>query len=134
MFGIFFIVLMFVLVRLFTSIWLQIWLDDGDGLMKQRLNDTLEVASNMTEEELRGNIAHNPKLWMYQLVHGLSLVVMILISFFKGLAMNVALLKGSSTLHERMLKRVMGCPMSFFDSTPTGRVMNRFSKDMDEIK
>ena len=31
MFIIFMLVLAFVLVRLFTSIWLQIWLDNGDG-------------------------------------------------------------------------------------------------------
>ena len=31
MFCIFMIVLAFALIRLFTSIWLQIWLDDGGG-------------------------------------------------------------------------------------------------------
>ena len=37
-------------------------------------------------------------------------------------------------LHEDMLHAVMRSPVSFFDSTPSGRIMNRFSKDMDESK
>ena len=36
-------------------------------------------------------------------------------------------------LHEGMLNAVMRAPMSFFDATPMGRVMNRFSKDTDLI-
>ena len=127
MFFIFFIVFLFTLVRLFTSIWLQHWLDQGDGQL--RLNGT-----NMTNEDKLGNIADNPDLWMYQTVHGLSLVVLVLIGLWKGFMMALALLRGSSRLHEKMLKRVMRCPMTFFDSTPAGRVINRFSKDMDESR
>ena len=128
MFFIFFIVFLFTLVRLFTSIWLQHWLDQGDGQATQRTSN-----ATLTNEEVLGNIADNPDLWKYQTIHGMSLVVLVLIGLWKGIMMALALLKGSSRLHEKMLKRVMRCPISFFDSTPAGRVINRFSKDMDEL-
>ena len=134
MISIFMIVLAFALIRLFTSIWLQIWLDDGDGQVQQRLNESIAMNITLTDEELRGNIADNPDRWFYQLIHGLSLIFMILVGVIKGYSLALALLKGASNLHERMLMSVMRCPMFFFDSTPSGRVLNRFSKDMDESK
>ena len=33
-------------------------------------------------------------------------------------------------LHNRMLSAVLHSPMSFFDTTPLGRIVNRFAKDM----
>ena len=36
----------------------------------------------------------------------------------------------SVTLHEEMLQSVFGAPVAFFDVTPQGRILNRFSSDM----
>ena len=35
-------------------------------------------------------------------------------------------------VHQLVLKSIMNSPMAFFDVTPSGRILNRFSKDMDE--
>nr|QST14985.1 ABCC1-1 protein [Diaphanosoma celebensis] len=42
-------------------------------------------------------------------------------------------LRSSKVLHADMLKRVFRCPMSFFDTTPLGRIVNRFAKDVDTV-
>ncbi|KAG1781565.1 ABC transporter [Suillus placidus] len=39
----------------------------------------------------------------------------------------------SIQLHRRSIQRVMYAPMSFFETTPLGRIMNRFAKDIDTV-
>ena len=134
-----FAIFLFAMVRLFVSIWLQIWVDEGDGSGMHKMgkqNITLGNNGNITvtEEQMLEyqNITNNPNLWYYQLVHGISLIVMILVGLIKGFIIAHRLLIGSHTLHQSMLDRVIKAPMSFFDNTPAGRILNRFSKDMDE--
>lgn len=43
----------------------------------------------------------------------------------------IAGLNASKLLHFNMLFRVLRAPMHFFDQTPTGRLISRFSKDVD---
>ncbi|CAL8118382.1 unnamed protein product [Orchesella dallaii] len=45
--------------------------------------------------------------------------------------MAIGTLKSASNLHWKMLQRVLKAPMSFFDVTPSGRIVNRFAKDVD---
>jgi ATP-binding cassette subfamily C (CFTR/MRP) protein 1 len=40
-------------------------------------------------------------------------------------------LKGAGSLHNRMLDSILRSTMQFFESTPSGRILNRFSKDVD---
>lgn len=44
-----------------------------------------------------------------------------------------ATVAASKLMHKRLLDNVMHSPMMFFDMTPIGRIVNRFSKDLDTI-
>ncbi len=41
-------------------------------------------------------------------------------------------LRAASNLHNTAFHKIMRSPMSFFDVTPVGRTINRFSKDLDD--
>jgi ATP-binding cassette subfamily C (CFTR/MRP) protein 1 len=42
-------------------------------------------------------------------------------------------LKAARHLHFRLLHNILRLPLQFFDTTPLGRVINRFSRDTDVI-
>ena len=54
----------------------------------------------------------------------------ILAHIISVLALFTMLLLGSTRLHRKMLKTVLHSPLKFFHTNPTGRILNRFSKDM----
>ena len=47
-----------------------------------------------------------------------------------GFLFYYTMLQASRRLHNRMLHRVMYSPMYFFDTNPSGRILNRFSTDL----
>uniref|UniRef100_A0A8C2DYQ4 ATP-binding cassette, sub-family C (CFTR/MRP), member 12 n=1 Tax=Cyprinus carpio TaxID=7962 RepID=A0A8C2DYQ4_CYPCA len=117
-----FVILLFTLLvgsTAFSSWWLSYWLEQGSG--------------NYTNSSSSGNISENPDLPFYQMIYGIIIVAMVLLSIAKGYTFTKVTLRASSKLHDTMFKRILGSPMSFFDTTPTGRLVNRFSKDQDEV-
>ncbi|KAF8557120.1 P-loop containing nucleoside triphosphate hydrolase protein [Imleria badia] len=53
--------------------------------------------------------------------------------FFTGAAFAILTYYASQELQERAITRVLHAPMSFFETTPLGRIMNRFAKDIDTV-
>ncbi|XP_020936935.1 multidrug resistance-associated protein 4-like isoform X3 [Sus scrofa] len=60
----------------------------------------------------------------------------VLFGISRSLLMFYVLVNSSQTLHKQMLESVLRAPVLFFDRNPTGRILNRFSKDtghMDDL-
>ena len=58
---------------------------------------------------------------------GISQALFVLLGTF---ALAIGGIFASKLLHNRMLESLLRSPMSFFDTTPLGRILNRFSKDI----
>ena len=84
-----------VVLRLATAVWLQIWVDDGDGLEEMRRANDTWTSSFHTEEEFKGVINYNPNLEFYQLIYGLIIVAMLVFGFFKGAGILITMTRGS---------------------------------------
>ncbi|PVF92969.1 hypothetical protein CPB86DRAFT_743436 [Serendipita vermifera] len=61
---------------------------------------------------------------------GLGIVAINLIG---QVIMMIGAYQASKSLFTRLLHSVMGATMRWFDTTPTGRILNRFSKDIETI-
>ncbi|EDL11025.1 ATP-binding cassette, sub-family C (CFTR/MRP), member 12, partial [Mus musculus] len=109
----------------FSTWWLGIWLDRGSQVVCASQNN--KTACNV-DQTLQDTKHH-----MYQLVYIASMVSVLMFGIIKGFTFTNTTLMASSSLHNRVFNKIVRSPMSFFDTTPTGRLMNRFSKDMDEL-
>ncbi|XP_061171411.1 ATP-binding cassette sub-family C member 5-like [Saccostrea echinata] len=106
-----------------TSWWLSYWLQQGGG------NTT--IIGNVTVKNM--NIQDNPQLDFYALIYGMGVIAMVVFTVFRAFLFMKVTLRASSKMHDRNFRKILRCPMTFFDSTPIGRIVNRFSYDMDEI-
>ncbi|GAB6032452.1 Multidrug resistance-associated protein 5 [Chamberlinius hualienensis] len=111
----------FNLCNIWNSVWMQTWTDAGCG----------EFCNNTCYDP--HNISQNNDKDMYVIVYAASGVALIIFGIMKGFTVSRVMLNGSSNLHNAMFRKVLRSPMAFFDITPLGRIMARFSRDMDEL-
>ncbi|KAG0094983.1 hypothetical protein BGZ93_006497, partial [Podila epicladia] len=67
-------------------------------------------------------------------IYALLVFAFVITNVLSGyVTMVLAAIRASKRLHERLLSKILRLPMSFFDTTPLGRIVNRFSSDMFSI-
>ena len=78
---IFTMLILFIVIRMFDRIYLQKWLDQGDGMQEIRKLNVSFV--NATDHVIKGYINYNPDLWKYQLGYTAIIIGMLLCGFLK---------------------------------------------------
>eukprot|EP00026_Physarum_polycephalum_P000785 Phypoly_transcript_00786.p1 GENE.Phypoly_transcript_00786~~Phypoly_transcript_00786.p1 ORF type:complete len:1319 (+),score=220.66 Phypoly_transcript_00786:74-4030(+) len=59
--------------------------------------------------------------------------IMAVVFLFEAFMASIGGLIASTRYHDSVLLHVFRSPVSFFDSTPVGRILNRFSRDQDSL-
>jgi ABC-type multidrug transport system fused ATPase/permease subunit len=70
---------------------------------------------------------------LYLTVYGLLGLFQSVFIMLGVTVLSVGTLNAATKLHGTMLERILRSPMAFFDTTPIGRILNRFSKDIDTV-
>uniref|UniRef100_K3X2G2 Uncharacterized protein n=1 Tax=Globisporangium ultimum (strain ATCC 200006 / CBS 805.95 / DAOM BR144) TaxID=431595 RepID=K3X2G2_GLOUD len=62
------------------------------------------------------------------------IVVCSLMTFGRGVLLLQSCMRSSKNLHDELFRRVLSAPINrYFDVTPVGRILNRFSGDLDQM-
>ncbi|CAN7049540.1 hypothetical protein IGI04_026558 [Brassica rapa subsp. trilocularis] len=69
----------------------------------------------------------------YIIVYALLGFGQVAVTFTNSFWLITSSLRAAKKLHDAMLNSIMRAPMLFFHTNPTGRVINRFSKDIGDI-
>uniref|UniRef100_A0A1X7UX79 ABC-type glutathione-S-conjugate transporter n=1 Tax=Amphimedon queenslandica TaxID=400682 RepID=A0A1X7UX79_AMPQE len=82
--------------------------------------------AHWSNEKSTNNLTHFANLGIYATIG----IVQSMCTSFTFLAIASGAIKASRKFHNGMLHSIIRSPMSFFDTTPLGRLVNRFSKDI----
>ncbi|XP_018309833.1 multidrug resistance-associated protein 1 isoform X3 [Mycetomoellerius zeteki] len=96
-----------------SSVWLSIWSNDNQTVG----NHTFDTA----------------KRDMYLGVYGALGFGQATFVMLSQTALIIGCLRSSKLLHSELLFTMLRSPLGFFDTTPSGRILNRFGKDIDTI-
>ncbi|XP_054158179.1 ATP-binding cassette sub-family C member 4-like, partial [Oppia nitens] len=105
----------------YTDIWLSEWIN----------RDTNNINHNVTDSTIsddnRFNETENIK------IYSILLVTIFVSLILRSTTWFVMCIKSSINLHNRIFYRLMRTRITFFDTNPVGRILNRFTKDMGTV-
>jgi hypothetical protein len=95
------------------------------------VNWWLSVWSDAGSEESVGDVTPEHKTLYYLRIYAVITGTSVVFAAGYGLMWALGSVRAGSRLHDTMLASVLAAPTSFFDTTPAGRIINRFSNDLE---
>uniref|UniRef100_A0A8C6JAU0 Canalicular multispecific organic anion transporter 1 n=1 Tax=Melopsittacus undulatus TaxID=13146 RepID=A0A8C6JAU0_MELUD len=96
-----------------TNLWLSAWTDDA----QRYLNETYPLEQRDLRIGVFGALGVSQALFL----------------LFATILSAYGATRASRVMHQQLLSNILRVPMSFYDTTPTGRIVNRFAKDIFTI-
>lgn len=119
--SLFFIIafILFQVSALLSNFWLSMWTNDP-------LIVNATAYRNTDIDYLNVQVGYLAGYGGFGLLQAFFIMIYALVS-------AQANVNSSHELHKKLLARILRAPMSFFDTTPIGRILNRFSKDIEMV-
>jgi ABC-type multidrug transport system fused ATPase/permease subunit len=89
--------------------------------------------SYWAEQAIRPPFPGQPEALWYVNIYALIGCLGVLVITVRSCYSAECRVRASYLLHERLLRHVVRAPAAWFDDTPLGRILNRFSGDMEKI-
>ncbi|XP_046746117.1 ATP-binding cassette sub-family C member 4-like isoform X1 [Diprion similis] len=121
---------------MFVSYWVDKEESRGKILVsfEESLNGPAEgknVSSNLLQETRETQFLLSTETYMY--IYTGILVALFVTAIARSMLFYKLCMWSSQSLHDRMFGSLIRTSMRFFDTNPSGRILNRFSKDMGAI-
>lgn len=100
------------------------FLAEGFNAIYFRLLAEFEDLKRGTSLHFEGNFT---RFWT---VLSIALIIALLLQITKLFMINISILLSNTSAHEKMMESVVRSPSSYFDRTPSGHVLSKFSNDL----
>ncbi|XP_060582748.1 ATP-binding cassette sub-family C member 9-like [Ruditapes philippinarum] len=100
-----------------TNIWVSHWASKSTEFVKSEPHNSTQTFDN----------------WEYIPTYIILSICAVLATLISGFAFQLTGIRGAKNLHVGLLNTVLHVPMRFFDTNPSGRIINRFSSDVGQI-
>nr|UAX26432.1 ATP-binding cassette C subfamily [Galleria mellonella] len=106
--------------------WVSFWTNNVDDYI-QNLPEGEELDSSLNSKI--GPLTNS----QYLLVHGCVILALIIFAQIRIATFVSVTMRASRNLHNMVFKKLIITVMRFFDTNPSGRILNRFSKDIGAL-
>ncbi|XP_055636392.1 ATP-binding cassette sub-family C member 4-like [Toxorhynchites rutilus septentrionalis] len=135
------LIILFLATQLAASaadLWVAFWTSQEEQRFYLSSNITDEVAvdrSNSSELLSDEYSFENPLLSteLCMIIHGILVTSIFLFAITRSISFYKTSVHASQNLHDSMFKGCVSTTMRFYDTNPSGRILNRFSKDMGSV-
>ena len=142
------------LVQFGNDWWLKNWTDNSAKIAAYQLHNgtllynSMKVQTALTFAEMKhhsqtpafadlnsfkDSVESGHEISFYLTIYGLFGLGIITAMNLQTLVTLIGCLMASRRLHNELLSSVMNAPLRFFEVTPIGRILNRFSKDIENV-
>jgi ABC-type multidrug transport system fused ATPase/permease subunit len=98
-------------LMLLNDVWIKYW---ADAFRRKVQDPTLDMA-------------------YYAYMYALLASSVVFLLFLRVYVVSKGSIQASRTLHKNLTKKILRAPVRFFEKTPVGRIVNRFSRDIKDI-
>jgi ABC-type multidrug transport system, ATPase and permease components len=135
---VFIVTLMFLTAQTAASVtdwWMSYWTTQEE--LRPRYNNETSPQNGSLQDvvcnETEKYVIEIPSQDIYVYIYSGIVTVLFVVTIIRSFIFYTICMFCSSQLHKSMFKNVIHTSMRFFDINPSGRILNRFSKDMGSV-